>query len=225
MTNNNINSLEHKTCTKCGEVKLRSEFRKNSASKDGIRPECKKCSYISNKKWVEANRERVAYTKRKWAENNPEKVIASKIKYYEFNKDKVKQASLDWKKANSLKVSQSSSVYFQKNKEKIYKYKREWGINNQQKLLNYYHKYRNRKANNGIFEIRIKFLKKLYSSPCVFCGSMDRIEADHVIPVSRGGRHCEGNLQPLCRKCNASKSNKLMVEWIYLKGGGQNANQ
>lgn len=217
MDNHSSKTSEYKTCTKCGETKLRSEFRRNSASKDGLRPDCKKCSYASNKKWVEANKDKAADSKRKWAENNPEKVLASKSKYYESNKDRVRQISRDWKRANPEKVSKSSSIYFQNNKEKIYEYKKNWDKNNPEKLSQYRSNYRARKYENGVFEVTDKFLRKLKSSPCVNCGSMDRIEEDHIIPVSRGGRHSEGNLQPMCRSCNASKQDKFMVEWRMLQ--------
>ena len=32
-----------KTCTKCGEAKSEERFRRNSASKDGRRSQCKAC--------------------------------------------------------------------------------------------------------------------------------------------------------------------------------------
>ena len=37
------------------------------------------------------------------------------------------------------------------------------------------------------------------------------IEIDHIIPVSKGGKTCVGNLQVLCSNCNRSKSNKLIT--------------
>ena len=48
---------------------------------------------------------------------------------------------------------------------------------------------------------------------CNRCGApLDRMEADHIIPFSRGGKTELVNGQGLCPKCNKSKSDKFMVE-------------
>lgn len=40
---------------------------------------------------------------------------------------------------------------------------------------------------------------------CVDCGSQERLEYDHVIPLSRGGSNTARNLQLLCQDCNRNK--------------------
>lgn len=51
------------------------------------------------------------------------------------------------------------------------------------------------------------------SAVCAACGATENIEADHVIPVARGGLDCKDNLQALCKPCNSSKGDKLPEEW------------
>ena len=38
--------------------------------------------------------------------------------------------------------------------------------------------------------------------------SIDDMQADHIIPWSKGGRTTDDNLQLLCRKCNNDKRDK-----------------
>jgi hypothetical protein len=44
---------------------------------------------------------------------------------------------------------------------------------------------------------------------CVGCGSQDRLEFDHVIPVAKGGSNTERNVQLLCERCNRSKADTI----------------
>lgn len=60
-------------------------------------------------------------------------------------------------------------------------------------------------------------IKKRDHYTCCICGNSIQkepnllLEIDHIIPVSKGGKTTEDNLQTLCWKCNRSKSNKLIV--------------
>ena len=40
---------------------------------------------------------------------------------------------------------------------------------------------------------------------CVKCGARERLEFDHIIPVTSGGSSTERNVQLLCESCNRSK--------------------
>lgn len=44
---------------------------------------------------------------------------------------------------------------------------------------------------------------------CVYCGSTENLQLDHIIPFSKGGATTIENLQLLCQKCNLEKSNKI----------------
>lgn len=44
---------------------------------------------------------------------------------------------------------------------------------------------------------------------CARCGSRERLEYDHIVPVSRGGNNTVRNIELLCEVCNRSKSNHI----------------
>jgi hypothetical protein len=45
---------------------------------------------------------------------------------------------------------------------------------------------------------------------CRRCRSAINLEMDHIVPISKGGKTEESNLQTLCRRCNSAKSRKLV---------------
>jgi 5-methylcytosine-specific restriction endonuclease McrA len=48
---------------------------------------------------------------------------------------------------------------------------------------------------------------------CVYCGSDDNIQLDHIIPLSKGGPDTIDNLVYACKQCNLSKGNKSLIDW------------
>ena len=44
---------------------------------------------------------------------------------------------------------------------------------------------------------------------CIYCGSNENLEFDHIIPHSKGGANTYRNIQLLCEPCNRSKSAKI----------------
>ena len=46
---------------------------------------------------------------------------------------------------------------------------------------------------------------RLFFGECVKCGNKEDLVKDHITPIYQGGSDGLDNLQPLCRKCNASK--------------------
>lgn len=57
----------------------------------------------------------------------------------------------------------------------------------------------------------------LSDNKCSYCKTdfttSNIVNWDHVVPLSRGGKHSIGNLAPSCRKCNTSKGNRYLTEW------------
>lgn len=191
MDNHTSNTSEYKTCTKCGEVKPRSAYQKHPGAGDGLQPACAECRNAANREYKKINEIKIKEAHAKYRLENKEKIIASGVAYRKKNAERERIRLAEWRKVNPDKWKAQSRRFTTKR--------------------------RLTKKENGIFFIRKKFLEKIYSSPCIICGSFDRVQVDHIIPISLGGRHSEGNLQPLCISCNSSKNNKLMVEWLHGK--------
>lgn len=48
------------------------------------------------------------------------------------------------------------------------------------------------------------------------CGSRDRVQCDHIIPLSQGGTHHLGNLRDACKPCHDKKT---ALEGGFVKTG------
>ena len=80
----------------------------------------------------------------------------------------------------------------------------------------------NRRARLKANKIPATFIKWLGSSQkwkCVVCKSkLVKYEVDHIVPLSKGGKHEKQNLQILCVHCNRRKSSKDPIEFMNANG-------
>ena len=88
-----------------------------------------------------------------------------------------------------------------------------------------YSEYLNLKEKNRLYEINSRVERAKMSESlrydilkrdnykCQICGASAKdgakLQVDHIIPVSKGGKTEPNNLQTLCARCNIGKSNKL----------------
>jgi 5-methylcytosine-specific restriction endonuclease McrA len=176
-----------KTCKDCKVEKLLSEYHKNKNTKDGVTIVCKPCAIERSKKWQSVNRDKVNAVCRKNYAKNLEQSRANR-------RERVRR-------------------WYTKHPEKARAATRAWSITHPEAKRLSENKRRVMKLGNGVFAILPKEINKLLSSDCNNCGTNESITLDHIIPVSRGGRHSIGNLQSLCRFCNSSKNSKTIMEW------------
>lgn len=55
---------------------------------------------------------------------------------------------------------------------------------------------------------------KHFNNECAYCGCADnKIHADHVVPLSKGGTNTITNIIPACPSCNQRKNAKLIEKW------------
>jgi 5-methylcytosine-specific restriction endonuclease McrA len=206
-------SLAVKTCTGCKESKTLDCYGKKAASKDGLQSRCKLCIKLYSDKFRANNPEKVKESTRKFYAANKKKIAEKGKKYRLENREKEIERCRKYRKENPEKRRIAVKNWQQNNAEKTKIDSKLWQLANPEKVRYYANLRRSRKVTNGIYEISDKEIKRLYESPCFYCGSNQRIQLDHVIPISKGGHHSIGNLVPACQKCNASKHNKFLTEW------------
>ena len=175
--------MELKLCRICREEKSLDSFYARKSSKDGLYSMCKKCYAKKNKDYWEKAGNRFSEAKRQ----------------YYFN--------------NKKSIAKHRKVYDHEHRAERRMYERKWYKRNSERVKNKVMRRRARQKTNGVFDILEKELRKIYSSSCFHCGESNNITADHVIPISKGGRHSIGNLIPLCQSCNSAKGAKLLIEW------------
>ncbi len=93
--------LIEKRCTKCLIIKSLLNYSADQRSKDGKRSACKKCSFIENKKWAFANRDKTRSYCKRWAKDNKEHDYERHKKYKARNPEKVKI----WRNNTRLKMN------------------------------------------------------------------------------------------------------------------------
>jgi len=50
-----------------------------------------------------------------------------------------------------------------------------------------------------------------HKNRCHYCGKRRVLTLDHVIPLSKGGKHVKENIVPACRSCNSRKKDNLIL--------------
>jgi len=191
---------KYKFCNSCSSNKTSSNFTKNIYQIDGLSKSCKRCQS-------------------KYYTDNRERLLNNNLRSQQKHKSKNNLRKMLWAIKNKLKVRKTNQLYYKKNIDKITEYNQKWVKKNVLANRNKGHRYRARKKNNTIQQFTKQQLEQrmsIFGFRCAYCGgSFDHI--DHVIPLSKGGKHCLSNLRPACKKCNQEKHNKSLSEWLFKK--------
>lgn len=136
-------------------------------------------------------------------------------RWREENKDQLRQSASEWQQNNKVRKSASRRAWRERNsdKDKAQGRKDRAGYYQRHKAAISL-KVRNRKQNlrtiDELGQNEWEAVVEACGNRCIVpgCGASP-VTMDHVIPLSRGGRHHISNLQPLCGLCNDSKGVKI----------------
>ena len=181
--------MSTKACSRCGEVKTLEEFGRDRTTKDGRQHRCRPCASAYRREYAQtpAGRESQRRRDAKYRQTSAGRETR-----------RLYQQSPAGRESNQRRAAKFAQTPAGREK-------------NQRKRV----KYRTRKSGNGVFAISAKDDRRLRSQPCqhAHLGPCNGpMHVDHIVPLSRGGRHSIGNLQMLCQRHNTSKSNRLEIE-------------
>lgn len=161
-----------------------------------------------NKEWAKNNRARSNAIVKKCKDKNREAVRDWNREYQRnymvVHKDRHRAAVDNFTKRNPEKVAAWKADYRHRNREKLHAWgaKRKLAIGDAVK-------------NPQIIEL-IYSWKVAKDTKCYYCNTPligREVHIDHIVPISRGGKHEISNLCAACMPCNGSKHNKLPHEW------------
>lgn len=221
-----------KKCANCKEEKLITNFNKKKASKDGLQPLCKSCANERNSQYYQHNQEKLrqqsserrktntGYIKEKnkeWRRNNPN----YNKKWREDNLEHIKEYTKEWHASNP--EYQKEYLKNRRDTDPIHKI-----IGNLRNLVGQSFKrackgiFRKRTRTQKILGCDFNFFIEYISSKFTESMTLENYgewELDHIIPVSIATNEEEvlklnhyTNLQPLWKKDNRKKSNKIFGE-------------
>ena len=117
--------------------------------------------------------------------------------------------------ANVEKLSLSQKAWYVKNRERELQKHKKYASANPERYQLYKSRRRVLIANNGVFLVTRKEVKRLLSQLCYLCNASPSTALDHITPITKGGRHSIGNLIGACKSCNSSKNNSFLS--VYRK--------
>lgn len=134
-----------------------------------------------------ANRERAALSNRAWRDAHPDYMGRYNAAYYVQNREAEIARSLAYTKANP-------------DMDRASKHRRQA---RQREVV----------CEHGDRCVDAAFLAGIRASSCLYCDAPAE-QADHFLPLSRGGLHCRDNIVPACGPCNHSKHARDPWAWI-----------
>jgi 5-methylcytosine-specific restriction endonuclease McrA len=161
--------------------------------------------------------------------------------------EKIRAENRAWYARNREARRSYSKAYYAEHGEELRAKARERGrkkySDDPRKVLDYYKAWRKRNLARARDYVRISHIRRRATSAdthftleewlallteqggnCAYCGSRERIEADHRIPLSRGGTNSIDNILPACRHCNRRKHQKTEDEFRALLARDRGAN-
>ncbi|MFI6496913.1 HNH endonuclease [Nonomuraea typhae] len=120
--------------------------------------------------------------------------------------DRSRRSVAHWRAANPDRARDVLERWRNENRDRVRAQARQAALN--RKLWK-------KASGDGISAAAWLRLLRRFQWRCAYCSETPDtgpLQPDHVIPLSRGGAHTEGNILPACSRCNKVKCDRLIME-------------
>lgn len=199
--------MTEKRCGRCKESKPRTEFGSARNRPDGLYCYCRACARVAAQADYRKHRDRaLAYAKerRRLPEVAASRHERAKRDYWENRESHLAHAK----------------QWLLDNKDRRRAYIKGWNAQNRAKVREYQERYKRLKRGATEHTLTTRtwgLLQAVFRGKCVYCGDQPGREQDHVVPLSKGGRHSHDNVVPACRHCNATKLNNPAPQFWWTR--------
>lgn len=227
------NGIPGKICAnpECGWKPL-SEFHPRRIlgipAGDGYKSRCRDCFNAQARAERNANLEHYRTTKKKYSETNkdhyrelkrahqkahPENYAEALHKYRDNHREEINTKARERRQQNLEHYREIGRKSYERHAEERRKYSIEYFKEHPEKSIAATNRRRALKlaAEGSHTEEEWQELKAFYDYKCLCCGKREpeiKLTRDHVVPLTQGGSDSIDNIQPLCARCNSSKTNK-----------------
>lgn len=200
-----------KECTLCLTVKPLNDFPKKSSYLDGHSPWCKECKKEKDRNYYSKNSDKVKVNTNS---RYHKKMEDTEFVISERKRSRIKHLTYGKKyNAKQRERYKNDPEYRQKVKE----YYREWSSHNKKTIAfkSTRRRFIIKKLPNTLTLIEWKDVLDSFNGACALTNSSKEITIEHFIPVSTGhGGHILGNVYPITKSLNLSKSVHNPFEWV-----------
>lgn len=141
--------------------------------------------------------------------------------YYSRNKEALSEQMAGYRRSNSDKIRERRKRDYDQNRERYLASALMWSRENPDLRRAIVRRYGAKrwswvKASEVVITQRALDRLMMHADHrCTYCrvSLAEGYHWDHVIPLSRGGTHSEGNLVPTCPPCNLRKNKMTVMEW------------
>jgi 5-methylcytosine-specific restriction endonuclease McrA len=192
-------------CRMCQRQLLREAFATDRQKKDGRRRRCRECDAADRKRRWWEKREQERERERRYRETHREEIAARKQMYQaEKGRDKMLAAGKRYRQTK-------------RGREVLWEKQKRWATTERGRLNGRVRAARRRallmNAEGTVTEKEWLAILESQNHRCRYCQRLfnDELPAtmDHVIPLTKGGRHSPENIAAACRPCNSRKWNRV----------------